>query len=384
MSFDPITRRQMLRRLAGGAAALSLTQFVPTLAGQPSPSAGGGADADFSFICLGDLHLDKLEHHDMDWLRAEKPNDVRQVENYSRITAEQTPKLFDRIRQRATTLKAAPFVLQLGDLVEGLCGTPALARKHCEDAVTMVDEARLGAPMLFTKGNHDITGPGAVEAFDDVLLPWMKHPGIERQRGANFTVDVGPARFVFFDAYETNESLAWLPAALEGRTADTGPTFFVVHPPVVPYTARCWHVFNRPAQSEPRQKLLALLGQARAIVLNGHLHRYGLVTRTVASSAIEQFSTISVIPDDVPRITNEARGADAYGPGVTDLEPRFSPDTLEQRKQTLEAEKPFVTRYEHANAPGYSVIHVRGRDVTADYYTGTGDQIWRSVQIASA
>jgi hypothetical protein len=370
-----LSRRQLLRSAAFGAAAVSLSRFA--IGDQPATRP-----ADFSFVCMGDLHLDQLAHHDMDWLRREKPNDIRQVENYSRITSEITPKLFGRVRQTVATLPGTPFVLQLGDLVEGLCGTPALARRHCEDALGMIHDARFNAPLLFVKGNHDITGPGAVEAFDEVLLPSNKHPSLARSHGANFTVDVGTSRFVFFDAYQPDEALEWLTGALEGRGPDSGATFFVVHPPVVPYTGRCWHVFNRPNQQEKRSKLLAMLADANVIVLNGHLHRYGLVTRTLAARRFEQFSVLSVVPDLDPKVRDELVGRDAYGAAITDLEPKFSPTTLDDRRQTLENEKEFVTRYEHANTAGYAVIHVRGQDVTADYYRGVGGQLWRSVQLS--
>ena len=38
----------------------------------------------FSFVLLGDLHFDRPEHHDMAWVRKDKPNDIRQIEGYCR------------------------------------------------------------------------------------------------------------------------------------------------------------------------------------------------------------------------------------------------------------------------------------------------------------
>lgn len=156
----------------------------------------------------------------------------------------------------------------------------------------------------------------------------------------------------------------------------------MIHPPVVPYTGRCWHLFNRANQREPREKLLALLADPNAIVLNGHLHRYGLMTRTVAPRSVNQFSVVSVVPDLDPRVRDELVGREAYGASITDLEPKFSLQTLEDRRKLLETEKEFVTRYEHANTPGYAVIHVAGQTVTADYYRGVGKEVWRSVTIS--
>ena len=127
----------------------------------------------FDFLVLGDIHLDQMDHHDMDWMQREKPTVIRQCENYSRLTQETTPKLFAELRRQIDRNDRIQFVVQLGDLVQGLAGTPDLARKHCADGVKFVRNAKLGVPFLTTKGNHDITGPGAHEAFDEVLRPFM-------------------------------------------------------------------------------------------------------------------------------------------------------------------------------------------------------------------
>src|SRR5262245_45214252 len=119
-----ITRRAFL----AGAALL------------PVALRAGAAGQAFSFIFLGDTHLDRLEHHDLAWLEREKPNDVRQVRNYSRITSEVTPQLFATLREtvaagREKTGQEIKFIAQTGDFVEGLCGTPQLARRHAADGV---------------------------------------------------------------------------------------------------------------------------------------------------------------------------------------------------------------------------------------------------------
>src|SRR4029079_3933078 len=88
-------------------------------------------DREWVVPVLGDLHFDRLEHHDMDWLRERHPGDVSQVQNYSRISSDLMPRLLPAVRHQAARETAPlPFVLQLGDLVEGLCGTEALARRQ--------------------------------------------------------------------------------------------------------------------------------------------------------------------------------------------------------------------------------------------------------------
>src|SRR4051794_16373475 len=175
-------RRDFLRTL-GGAGALSLGS-----GGNWAVAAPGDDDGEWAFPVLGDLHYDRLEHHDLDWLRQVHPGDVSQVENYSRISRELTPRLLSTVAQRATSAGAAvPFVLQLGDLIEGLCGTEALARRQADDALAAVRAARLPAPLLFTKGNHDITGPGATQVYEQVLVPFMAAATNREVQRAAFT-----------------------------------------------------------------------------------------------------------------------------------------------------------------------------------------------------
>src|ERR1051326_7154056 len=69
--------------------------------------AAGDDVGDWAFPLLGDLHFDRLEHHDHEWLAKEHPGDVSQVQNYSRITREMTPPLFERVRESLAELAKA-------------------------------------------------------------------------------------------------------------------------------------------------------------------------------------------------------------------------------------------------------------------------------------
>ena len=52
----------------------------------------------YSFVYLGDIHFDKRSHHDFEWVKANKPNDIRQIGDYVRITEKHTPGLLRRIQ----------------------------------------------------------------------------------------------------------------------------------------------------------------------------------------------------------------------------------------------------------------------------------------------
>src|SRR5689334_1043298 len=164
-----LSRRSFVKQAAATCAALGP-------AGNWALAAGEDV-GDCSFPLLGDLHFDRLEHHDHEWLAREHPGDVSQVQNYSRITREMTPRLFSRVTQMLNEFQAekrpVPFVLQLGDLLEGLCGNNELAARQAREGIDFVRDANFSAPLVMTKGNHDVTGPGATEAYRQILLPYL-------------------------------------------------------------------------------------------------------------------------------------------------------------------------------------------------------------------
>jgi len=373
-----ITRREFLRTASTTAAGLAL---APSLARAAAPRA-------FSFVLLGDLHFDRLEHHDLAWVEKTHPGDVRQIQDYSRITRELMPRLFATVRETVADLKRAPdgrvpFVLHVGDLVEGLCGSEELSVRQNTEAVAFVRDAQLGAPFLFTKGNHDITGPGAPAAFGRVFLPFITEQaravvaGAGEFRSARYTVEFGHAQFAFFDAYDA-ESLAWFEAVAAKRTAEH--FFAIVHPPVVPYGARAtWHVFASEKDKAKREKFLMLLGEQRALVLGGHIHRFNSLARTAGRGRFAQLAVSSVVGSADVKLKTPLSGLADYTGDQIRVEPQFSPDTEKARRAVYDAERPFVNAFEYADLPGYAVVTVDGARVTARIFSGVGRELWRTV-----
>jgi Calcineurin-like phosphoesterase len=373
-----ITRRDFMRRAAGTAGALFLGA-----GGSWAVAVPDSESQEWAFPLLGDLHIDHLDHHDAEWVTREKPNDWSQIRNYSRITREVTPKLLEVIRQQATESNApVPFVLQLGDLIEGLCGSEALASRQANDALAMVSRAELRAPFLFTKGNHDITGPGAAQVYDKVLVPFMAGQAGTGIDGAAFTRDRAGTLLVFYDAYDRH-SLDWF----AGLMAQQSPRrlLFVIHPPVVPYNARStWHVYSSARQASERERLLELLGAARAVVLCGHLHKYSFLIRRTAHGRFTQLalSSVASTADAQPRDLIE--GVEGYTPDLVKLEPNHSPDTLDLRRKTLELEQPFIEQFEYADTWGHALVSVRGDQVRASVFNGLERQAWKNLDLTSA
>jgi len=327
---------------------------------------------DWSFPLLGDLHFDRLDHHNHEWLAKEHPGDVAQVQNYSRVTRDLTPKLLARVRESLLQLYRAgtrvPFVLQLGDLLEGLCGDERRAAQHARAGIDFIRDAGFTAPFVMTKGNHDITGPGANEAYRQVLLPFMSKATGTNINEAAFARRQGGTLVCFYDAYDKN-SLDWFAKTLE----ESHPKRLIVaiHPPVVPYNARStWHIYSSPKHAQQRIRLLELLGRHRAIVLCGHLHKYSLLVRRTEHGNFAQLAISSVAASSDGKPRDEKSGPSDYRPDLVDLEPNHSPETVAARREILAAERPFIEYFEYADTWGHATVQLRGGNVSTNTYCG--------------
>lgn len=385
------TRRELLRTAALIPGAALLTRAPGALAAPASSAAlrpQTPHPAGFCFHFLGDLHFDRMQDHDMGWLMKEKPNDLRQIQNYSRLTTEVLPGLMQAVRQNIATERAAgrvhPFLLQAGDFVEGLAGTPELARQHCAAAAEFVRQSKLDTPFLFTKGNHDVTGPGSVEAFNEMLVPFLVQQkamnpslvGLDPVNSSNYAFRYQNALFCCFDAYVEN-SLTWLEETL--RLNPARHVFVVIHPPVVPYGARSlWHLYARPRELSRREQLLDLLGKYHAIVLGGHIHKYSVLSRATGNGGkFVQVALSSVIPRPDRAPDEVLEGLVKYTPDQILVEPRFSPANEAERRAALAAEAPAVRSFEYADAPGYARIAVGADEVEVQFFSGLSQTPWR-------
>jgi len=376
-----LNRRVFVKTVVAGAAGACL----PIAHARPASKDG------FSFALFGDTHFDRLEYHDLERLQREKPNDVRQVQEYSRLRTEILPRLFSTVRaaigdaDRSGGTRVA-FAAHVGDLVEGLCGNEKLTLQQDTEAVAFVRGAELGVPFLLTKGNHDITGPGAADAYQAAFQPFLEEQRAAlgasgKLTAARYTAEQGDALFCFFDAYD-KESLGWLEAALARRTARH--CFVVVHPPVVPYGARAtWYLFSGERERAQRDRMLALLGKHNAFVLSGHIHKYNLLVRaTPGGGKFLQLGISSVIHSPAVNPEHVLSGVKSYRPDQVSVEPDFSPGTEQQRRAVYETEAPFVKQFEYADLPGYAMVSVNGPAVTARVYSGVTRQLWHTLELS--
>jgi hypothetical protein len=360
------------------SAVLCAQILLPVLGTAQAP--GSRPDSTYSFVYLGDLHFDRMAHHDLEWVKTKMPNDLRQIEDYVRITRANTPSLLRRVQAAIEASGGRiKMVVQGGDLTEGLCGTRELQEFQFRDALEAIRSHIPKTPFIPIKGNHDITGPGAREAYDRVMLPWLAKECGKPVESASFYVSQGPDLFVFFDAYHNN-SVDWLEKTLKENAHRYA--FIVMHPPVVPYDARSsWHLFSREKEAAVRERFLNVLGTHQAVLLTAHLHKYGIIVRRTPAGSFVQLGLNSVVSAPKVTVKNHLEGLKDYSGALVELEPEFQPDTREQRRALLEQEKPHIAHFEFADFPGYAVLHVSDATVRADIYPADSDKPWKTVSL---
>ena len=359
--------------------AISLCSITFAELKESSFTTGGDpSKSEYGFALLGDLHFDKLSHHDMDWVKGRHPGDVRQIENYSRVTKQNSRGLLESVSNSLKDQNISTFaIIQSGDFVEGLCGSYELQALQFKEAIAFVEPLTPSIPFLISKGNHDVTGPGAAKAYSDIIVPWLAKQLDTTISGTSYYVKHKSDLFIFFDAYRPD--LDWLDEVLDQHPARH--VFFIIHKPVVPYNARSqWHIFSKNKDRSKREKLLSLLGKYRTIVLGGHLHYYSVLRRKTDRVVFVQLAMNSVIDFDERKV-ELLEGVDKYTPELVDLEANFNTKTKHARRELLKKEKPFIDYFELAKTPCYSLIKVSDNYIEIDVRLRSIQSTWRWLRI---
>lgn len=349
---------------------------------------GSGSAADMSFVVLGDMHYDKLEFHDLEWIKTKwvNPDDHRQItQEYTVFTARNWDKLINaigrRIKEDNPPVKA---LVQLGDVMEGIGGSPELARKMNLGVVKALSEPNFSAPWMLIKGNHDgHYGPGEAEAYKEIFIPFRNRQlGIDTN-SISFRYKIGDVEFFCPDSEMGIDNLiAYLEKGFNSSSAKY--KFVAMHIPVIPVTGRCWDVFgikdmNERARNQDR--LLGLIASNKAIVLCAHLHRYSVVKRETNQGPVVQVMVNSVIRDsNHPEPYSFSK---EYGPQLVDAEPQHAPQTAELRKSVLSREGKYVTDFRIADLPGLAVLTIAGDKINLKVYRGTTDTIQEELDLSA-
>jgi 3',5'-cyclic AMP phosphodiesterase CpdA len=351
---------------------------------------------DVSFIALGDMHYDRLDDHDLDYVMT-RPQDFQQIFNeYPQLTAFYMTKFLHLVKKQTIAITPnVKAVVQLGDLVQGVAGTPALARQMDRGVVDLLHSIELPVPWILTKGNHDVSNsPGQPEAWEEVIRPFIEGQIKKPANHGMYTFSLNDnVDFFVLDQFFSNdrnvpesEMVSFLETELAKSKAKY--KFVMTHQPVIPVTERSWHLLSgirRPLKdSDLRNKFLNLLGKYQVIVLSAHLHKYSVLSRATPSGNIVQVMVNSVNRSlELP----EARDlmSSFTGAQMVDDNPSWQPSNSALRRKILEEEKQHIKSFRRADLPGYAVISITDtkNEVMLHYYNGFSEKPYESVNLTA-
>jgi 3',5'-cyclic AMP phosphodiesterase CpdA len=352
---------------------------------------------DLSFIALGDLHFDRMEYHDMDYVKT-RPQDYEQImKEYPQYTATILPKFLQLIKKQTIGLKpSVKAVVQLGDLVEGVSGNISLARQMNTGAINLLDSVQLPVPWVLVKGNHDVSNsPGQPQAWEEVIEPYTAKQVKKEVHHGMYTYNISNDVELFvldqFFSVDRNLPETAIISFLEKELAASKAKhkFVLTHQPVIPVTQRCWHLLagiRRPLSDtgKLRDTFLKLLAKYKVVVLSAHLHEYSVVSRQTGAGNVVQVMINSVNRGIEPPIPKNYTH-DYKGEGWVDEKSDWQPATKDVRYKILSEEKKQVLQFTKADLPGYAVIRISGstNEVLLDYYNGFSEKPFETVNLTA-
>lgn len=351
---------------------------------------------DVSFIALGDMHFDRLDDHDLDFVMT-RPQDFQQIFNeYPQYTAFYMKRFLQLIKRQSVDVKPeVKAVVQLGDLVQGVAGSAKLARQMNRGVVDLLYDTELSVPWILTKGNHDVSNsPGQPEAWEEVIRPFIEG---QIKKDANhgmytYALDKNVDFFVLDQFFSVDRNLpetemvAFLERELPRSKAKY--KFVMTHQPVVPVTERSWHLLSgirRPVSDDTlRDRFLNLLAKHNVIVLCAHLHMYSVLCRNTESGNIVQVMINSVNRSlDAPK--PKGLLTDYDGAKMVEDTKLWQPSTFDIRKRILTEETKYIRSFSRADLPGYAVISITDKkdEVMLHYYNGFSTKPYESINLTA-
>lgn len=386
-----ITRRDLIAAGAGVTAAfLSGCRLLPL------------REDGYSVPLLGDIHYDRppidVFHSEFRRLHIDDGMFARyktEFESFSSMWGKGGRSAALVAASGKVRRSDAAFALQLGDLIEGDCESPALHERMFADACALMKRTYGDdLPIVTLAGNHDVRRGddrlGEYDSYSRMSAAWhAKELGVE-VAGPTFSFRQGPDLWIVADFNRPDVALV---EKLLEQSMSSRYTFFCTHGAVLtsgnrsprrwfflggPQYDKSGHAMKsefgkaHPQWDKARRRIRGLLARRNAIVLSGHSHCLELRDWYGDGGRITEFVMNSV--------TKTARGNDVpERPVVVGDRPedfgrcRLSPNAKPNAVvEALYAEyEPGMRRYYTANATGHARLLVSEGSVVAEFFPGS-------------
>jgi hypothetical protein len=309
-------------------------------------------------------------------------NRLKELErNIAKWEPDESATIPNMLRDAGKLSSTTAFGVQLGDISQGDCGSAELQKKAFAavlEKMSLVRPKTKEEWQFFpVKGNHDIRGDGAADAYNEVMLPYLEKQFREKcpvAGRADFALMHGPDLYIFFDSIGAGEKdLLFVEAAL-AKHGDARHVFFLTHLPVLPVSRGgvFWIVFEHKTQL--RRRLLDMLAARKTIVLAAHIHATTLATYSSAKGTITQFTSFSMPTAWKSTVQFKKGDYTADVKAAMEKHAKGHADELADFKESIGNYSFF--------SPGasYNLMRVADGQVTIERHAASGDNV-QSIQL---
>ena len=342
--------------------------------------AGCCADKSYNVALIGDVHFDHTKYHDMSKMKHLGIPQEKYVYNKDGFFSWRNHSIWTEINQGGSVEKNTPlnmnmwkkympvlldsaaleakkssvrFTVQMGDIIHGDCYDLALNKENLQGAVKQLTN-RFDKVFLVS-GNHDSRGPGAAQAWDEVINTYLDGTAKNLQRkNTNYCFTVGKDLYFFYDLM--NPDVDFFEQALKANP-DSRYTFFISHVPLLPTSKRA----VRGILTDDIYRLFNLLEARNAIVLSGHTHKVSVVRYANPANGhrIDQLILNSTVRFPKKQLK--------FKPTVDIPDPNFPPKVNKEKELWNKLYDGKITTLLHTDGSGYAILRVSDKGVFVDY-----------------
>lgn len=371
-----MNRRQFLSLSGKGLAGLALLSYA-----SPLQACLRKRDSSYSIVILGDTHYDTEpadvyhSHYNekVEWLnRVQRAEFARNGEMWR----ERCPRLLDRASRLVTPDTRA--VLQMGDLIQGDCGSGEVHRQMLDDVMNRFKTALGGLPFVTVAGNHDIRGTDAHATYHDYMPARMSRELDQKVTKTTFSFRIGRDVFIVIDFNSPDDEEV---ERLLDESADARYTFIVTHGPVFPMDSASarwfYHGGASEQETERRRHFRRRLAERNAIVLCGHTHTTELYDWVGDGGQLTQMTMNSVWSDESLGTWHaDADQPDQYG--TLRLGQKLDNGKAANDESALFDEyRPGLQRWVHSYSAGCYKLTVTPHHLILDMYAGDSETLSR-------
>ena len=335
--------------------------------------------ADYRVLLLGDIHYDHLKYH--------TSAEGKIISRYSKVHVtmwqkKQPSALFTAAARQLD--KDVPFVLQLGDFIEGCGATPDLRAQMMRDGFNAVKSHFPNHKLLAVKGNHDIrcdvdiTVNGKVkksngkdnETYKKNFLPLLAKELGHQEIKSNYSVLHNNDLYIFYDNFIYRKSSFNFLQKTLAAYPDVRKIFFITHTPVLPCST-----YQPGALLANHAEIAKLLASRNAIILAAHTHQISLVKVKIGSNTLTQF-----VSSSIGRFWNCGKKFEPLAKNKDEFYSKFTgrfvnaPKTLDAKKYLDSLNIEEFTLY-NAQVQGFCVMKVSDSgSVEIEFYNNDSNQ----------